>query len=538
MIFHEAGGLSEGIGLPDELLGRGMKPFTDAQTKHLAKMRAHIEAYVKAVREAAPDMKFIVGNSSAGFNFMWLRDRLPRNLWDAMGMEMAVQRFHPEDQPIDGNMQTYWLAKQMCKQYGYDDLPVTACFEVDYRPTAPGALSPDRQADWYARDALLSLAYGLPDIYVGLLDDTNSSYYTSRWGSTGVMERAPQMMPKPAYAALATLTDVLDRAKYLRTVPTGSTATQCLEFKTDADYVYPIWTSRGRQPLRLRFQTAPDELTVVHRDGRRARQRADAPLTAGPSPQYVVSPTPIAGITLGEPVSAAPSMRDVQQVCDLSAETWRLDTKPADVLTDWCAYKPLVPAKATIKTVDGALQLTLERRPDVPDLVGQYVALKPKDGAISIAGRPDTVGVWVKGNGSWGRVMFELTDARGRRWVSNGWCEDKNSWDMSDWEARMSINFDGWRMIVDPLPLHYPSGYYGPYFRDWRCVGDNSLDNEIAYPVKLSGLYVIMRQRLVHVTEMVDATSLSVDLRSVVAGETGRALVLQDATPEASEGQK
>jgi hypothetical protein len=523
MIYHEDGGMGEGIGLPAELLNQPLPQRNDQQQKAKERFFRTAEAYIDEVRSVAPNMKFMIGNSSAEFNFTFLREGFPKDKWHALGMEMAVQQFHPESQPTGWNLQSYWLAEQLRKKYGYDQLAVSACYEVDYRVTTPGALTPRTQADWYTRDLLISLAYRLPFIYAGLLDDTNSSYYTSRWGASGVMERAPLMMPKPAYAAIATLTLVLDQAKYQRTVPTGSTVTQCLEFTNEQGYVYAIWTSEGRRPVTLK---GLDQVTVVDSSGRRREISAAEPVEAGVSPRYVISSKQLTGVELGRPIHEIPAIANVQKLDTMSPAQWKLAKGPVDAFENWCAYSPLTPADAKLDG-DGVTQVTITPDPKTPDLVGRYVTLEPANGPIEISGTPDTVAVSVHGNGNWGRVIFELTDAKGRRWVSNGWDEGPNGWDMSDWEARTSINHDGWRTIIQPLPLHYPSGYYGPTFRDWRCVGDNSVTTRIEYPVKLSKIHVILREKLVQVTEMVPATSLSVQLKDVIAGDTGRAIVMK-----------
>jgi hypothetical protein len=67
------------------------------------------------------------------------------------------------------------------------------------------------------------------------------------------------------------------------------------------------------------------------------------------------------------------------------------------------------------------------------------------------------------------------------------------------------------------LDLHYPCGYYAPDFRHWRCQGDNSITNQIAYPLKFNRLYVIMRQGLVYVTDMLPAKSMSIELKDLTS---------------------
>jgi 4-hydroxy-2-oxoheptanedioate aldolase len=71
---------------------------------------------------------------------------------------------------------------------------------------------------------------------------------------------------------------------------------------------------------------------------------------------------------------------------------------------------------------------------------------------VPIRGEPHTLGLWVKGNSSWGKVMFESEDAKGgnRRTHANQY---------HDWRGELSINFDGWHFIQFPLdagPPHHP----------------------------------------------------------------------------------
>jgi len=157
----------------------------------------------------------------------------------------------------------------------------------------------------------------------------------------------------------------------------------------------------------------------------------------------------------------------------------------------------------------------------VADIVGRYAILEPAGGPIAIADKPNTIGVWVHGNSSWGRVVFELIDAKGRRWSSNGYGEAPNSWDLSDWQGDTCISFDGWRLITVRLPDHFAgSGHYGPNFYQWRCHGDNSKDNTLAWPIRLSRIYLILREKLVYLTDMVPAKSNSIELKNLTVGRS------------------
>ena len=60
------------------------------------------------------------------------------------------------------------------------------------------------------------------------------------------------------------------------------------------------------------------------------------------------------------------------------------------------------------------LEFELKHEGSVPAVVGEYVALRLKE-PVPIPDRPHSVGVWVKGDSSWGRVNWEVGDARGER---------------------------------------------------------------------------------------------------------------------------
>src|ERR1019366_6975906 len=64
------------------------------------------------------------------------------------------------------------------------------------------------------------------------------------------------------------------------------------------------------------------------------------------------------------------------------------------------------------------LELELKREGEVPHVVGEYTALRLKQ-PLPIPGKPHAVGVWVKGDGSWGRIFWEIEDAKGERWRSS-----------------------------------------------------------------------------------------------------------------------
>ncbi len=520
MIFHETR-LGLGIGLPEELLGETPPQLKGELLERRNQLYEEIVRHEEVIHKVAPDAKIILGNGLTLFNVFWLREGLPRKYWDAIGMEMAVQRFSPEGQPTGWNLQSLWIAKKMREIYGYEDLPITSCFEFDYRATAPGALSLDRQANWYARDILHCLAYRMPNISVGLLDDCNSTYYFSRWGSTGVCFRSPLMMPKPAFVALSTLTRILDMAEYQRYLDTGSHSLYCLEFKKEGDSVYTFWTTRGKYEVTLTFKHKSGEykfVDIMGREKKRFFKNGKSVITASESPGYVITRSSLDSVKAGTPSHENLELTGPHILDNLAnSNKWEIVKNGDKDFQNYCAYKPLRKGKFSIANGEGTLKISLISQLELPDIAGRYMILEPEK-SISIPGKPNTIGIWVKGNSNWGRIIFEVIDAKGRRWTSNGWEDAPNSWDMSDWEDETSINFDGWKFISTAFPLHYPSGYYESDFCNWRCQGDNSETNKMVYPLKFNRLYIIMREKLVYVTDMVPANSMTIKLKDLTVG--------------------
>lgn len=537
MIFHETSVSDLGLDLPYELTGA--EPTELQVTEDTAGGRDRVDSLKQfateraaLIRKLAPDTKIMLGNGGTLFNVLWFREKLPREVWDCCGMEMAVQAFHPEGQPTGWNLQSLWIAKRMREIYGYDDFPIASCYEFDYRCTAPGALSLKRQADWYARDALHCLAYRMPSVNIALIADCNSSYFTSRWGSTGVHFRSPLHMPKPSFVSLATMTRMLDGAEYQRWLDTGSTGVYCLEFRNADGFVYAVWSGRGKRPITV-SKGLLTRCRLVDSMGRPDDLRGGLgkiSFVAGESPSYLATTGPISGIRLGEPEYDDVALSDETIISAMERDGWRLVQQEDVAFADYCAYKPMAPGKITLTPAlsqrerggvrGGGLRLNLAPQPDVADIIARYAILEPSDGPIAIPGTPNAVGIWVNGSADWGRVYFAFEDAEGRRWTSNGWEEAPHSWDMSDWEADTSINHDGWRFIHVKLPSLYPCGYYRPECRHWRCQGDNSKDIEPVYPLKFARVYMVMRESLVYLTDMMPARSLTVGLRDLTVGST------------------
>ncbi|MCM8788515.1 MAG: hypothetical protein NC907_01865, partial [Candidatus Omnitrophica bacterium] len=160
------------------------------------------------------------------------------------------------------------------------------------------------------------------------------------------------------------------------------------------------------------------------------------------------------------------------------------------------------------------LEMELIPAEKIPDITTEYAILRLKK-PVSLDGQPTTIGVWVKGNSSWGRIMFEIEDAEGKIFLSSG----TGGWgcDIHDWPAIASINFDGWCFVQFPItkdsPLDYDKMVPGGVSGQWVFTGGQS--KSLVYPIKIKGIAIEMSKKTLDLTELVPVKNLSIRLSNL-----------------------
>lgn len=452
----------------------------------------------KFIRAKFPQLKIIAGNSggSAGMIAVMLRRGFPRELIDYLGNEATGQTFAPE-KLLPHTTGGIWLMAETARKFGYD-IPLAGCFE--YTSRAERDLGAQRHAEWYARDMLIGLAYRFPTISPAGIEDVGNCYYDTLWGASGLCQRSPLHYPKPAYVALATLTKVLDSVKLVRQMPTGSASAYALEFERGKDRIYALWTPRGECETELEFPT-DTSVAQVEFYGRQHSLKTKGKrltITAASAVNYIISPVAATKITAGKrafPNHQPPAGTQVISRMDDLAQ-WQL-------VSDKTLTTPLRrPGKFAIRQVNdpekgACLELELNREGELPHVVGEYTALRLKK-PLPMGGKPHTVGVWVKGDSSWGRIFWEIEDAKGERWRSS------KDLDGGDWGNQSAIDFDGWCFVSFPLTRESPARHIEPGsgIGQWQGNTDGVLD----YPLKLVGLCVQTHRQSLDLTQMKPVT--------------------------------
>ena len=510
MIYHE----SCGGPFPLELLGRNPQ-LSEGQLSY-GKRKAETAKFVAQVyREEFPDVKLVIGNTgtSVGGLAHLFRNKYPAEYIDFMGEESVCQTIPPEkNEAIGATAYTFWMLRQLALKFGYRDLQPVACYERNYRSNR--SLGPAKAAAWNVRDALIVHAWRSPLVPVMGPEDTSYSYYNSVWGNFGMFTRHPQTYPHPGFAAMATLTQVLDQAKFQQQLPTGSLTAYALEFSRDQQNIYAAWVARGE--MAMTFVLDRDAtIRVTDLWGATAeRPTAERELTvrASGEPLYLTTAAKVKAIRPGKrtfPEDAVPSGATVTVASRMAdASKWdvvRAVDRRIDNPGEPGAYPPFrQPGRyelrqAKDKERGDCLELELIQEGKVPTIMHEYAFLALKKPA-PVPGAPTTVGVWVKGNSGWGQLMWEYEDAEGERWLSCG--TGGYGCNIYDWPGQSSINFDGWNFVQFPMTQDSPVRVVSPgaVFNEWQSDGNGN--RKIDYPISLTGLMVSMQRKAINLTKM------------------------------------
>lgn len=516
LVFHESG--DRGAPFPSELWGEPAKavaaPLDENSPEALAQreggdLRAvaaekdrknyeknwpsrmvYLEAMAKMVREKFPQLKMQYGNDGNSLGIMGelFRQKFPKKWMDTISIEDLGQTFLPENVAV-GGLHSAWFLRELARKTGYGDVPITASTEWIGRMTL--RLGNRAQAEWKARDGLLALAYGFDTISLAGLNDTATGYYFTSWGNGGLCERYPMLAPKPSFAAIATLTQVMDRAKFQQFVPTGSMVLYVAEFQRGQEWVYALWTPRGDREITLNF---PADATRKHVDlyGRASELTGQSlQLIANTAPQYLVSKDRLTSALAGK--SSFPAEIETEKPTQIipleSLDAINIVANPKldagsknrpENLPQWREGNFEI-REVVDPEMGKCLEVELKPEGKLWEMTHEYVTLQLTKPVPTEA---KSAGVWVKGNGSWGRVNIDTKQGWGP------WASNNNRF--FSWPAVGKMNFEGWNFI------RYP-------FYDWTRKNDNIVQ----------GLIITFPRSAVVGTEMQPVENQKIRLKSI-----------------------
>jgi hypothetical protein len=504
--------------------------MTPEEKANLRTFMTTAQCAAEAVRKQWPDLKILIPWGDPLFSVYLLRAGFPKNLVDGSGLDNPGFERLPEMQLHQIALHRLYILKKEFAKAGIAN-PRLQYSEGIFVPTEVGSVTWREQMDLYTRWTLLSMAYGVDRFYSGWFAFDCGNYYGSEhYGGCGIQRRIPYCDPKPAYAAYATMTQVLDQANFDGWVKTGSPTSYCLRFKGPKGFVYALWTLRGARPITLTLKEDGAAQVTDAMNNTVARKSENKQITIGTNP----SVTYVSGVELTEAKAGEPDHRDAQPakdarlVADLGDGSWSFSNQRDKVYENGTFALQRFPGKFTGTVIEDGkhgkvLQSTLGKQDTVHELMPWYNILTPKK-PIVLEGTPSHLGLWVKGASDWGRVIYVLRDAKGEKWTSIGTQDQYNCDDMHSWSA---FNFDGWRYLRFEVPGH--TGYDS--FRKhgstwWRSDGGDGIVDLL---LSLEKIIVEQRSHVLYVNDVQPAASDSVYLGKLFAEYAAP----EDATPEA-----
>ncbi len=359
------------------------------------------------------------------------------------------------------------------------------------------------------RDSLIAFALGYTMNPCGPGTETANSYYDTIWCG-GNFTRWPLAYPRLGAAAGPTKTLVLDRARFSRMIPTGSQTVYCLEFEKDGEYVYTIWVSRGETDVTLDLGRNSLYTLTDMTGGVTEKQKAKT-IVVDEAPVYISVKSPINGVSASHrrrfPAERYPGSETavvVQPLADAAeAEIVKLADKRIELPHSPARRRGAFSLANVMDEEKGeCIEVTHLSTNNCPAMMMEYAFLKFK-APKPAPGKPDTLGLWVKGNSSWAKTYFEFTDAEGEVWFSGG--TGGYGSDVYDWPHQTARNYDGWNFIQFPITGKSPVKIHSPGDHQWQWQRDMKSGNgKIDYPITLTGIAVTENGKTLNLLTMED----------------------------------
>lgn len=499
--------------------GEPEPPLSEQEKTTLRMFAVTAKCAAEAVRKEYPDLKILIPWGDPLFIPPILRAGFPKELIDGSGLDVPAFERIPEIQLHQNAIHRLYTLRKEFEKAGISN-PQLQYVEGIFVPTEPGAVTPREQMDIYTRWTLISMAYGVKRFYSGWFAFDCGNYYGSEhYGGCGIQRRIPFCDPKPAYASFATMTDRLNEANFDGWLKTGSLNTYCLRFAGPRGKVYTLWTLRGKRPVII---TLADEGEVQVTDSmnntRTLKSKGrEVKVDLDQSVMYVTASAAVSGVVAGDTDhSDEKPAAGALAVADLGDGTWTYSNERDKVYEKGTFAISRYLGKFSTEIIKDAdhgkvLASRLEKQEKVHELMPWYNVLTPKKKPV-LTGAPSHLGLWVKGAGDWGRVIYVLRDAKGEKWTSIGTQDQYNCDDPHSWSA---FNFDGWRYLRFELPGHTGFDSFRKHGTTWwRSDGGDTI---VDLPLTLENIIIEQRSHILYVNDVQPVASDTVCLGKLLA---------------------
>ncbi|HEV7405713.1 MAG TPA: hypothetical protein VGO11_22405, partial [Chthoniobacteraceae bacterium] len=512
-------------GMSPWAMGQPYFDYTQPEADRLRSLWLTAKAAQEGVRKYAPGLKIIFGHGAGNFAQPFFRLEDWRNdMFDGFGMDLPQFERMPERQPRATEPILLWFLHHQMHEKGLLNKEIVH-LESYFPSSGPMGLTFEEQAASVVRTAVLSLSLGTTKFMrTWALETCSDGWGSSHYGSCGLYDRLPDFNPKPAAAAFATMTQILDLAKYDGWLETGSRSTYCVRFKDTDRMVYAVWTIRGTRPLEL-TTSGNGKLTRYDLHGNAFPVEVsggNATVTLSPNPQWLVGE----GVSLAFATAGPPSYTEAPaplstKLDDFEHSAWSYQAGVDEAYQTNHWDMPREPGRMEFhqgKSADRdstVLHVKLAEPDQKKPMVGFYGMFVPP-APIPIPGQAEALGMYVRGHSAWNRIVYEVVDAKGEKWRS---CGTRDAWNCDDTHSWNSINYDGWRYLRFPLPNTAPGDdYREPDAVWWGSDAEGIVD----LPLKLTRIFVEMRPQMIYADQMFPIDDLSLELDDLTAEYASR----------------
>lgn len=479
----------------------GGDPFVldDAALINIKRQMTIFEAVGTALRKSAPDAKLILQWGSPLNTIGFMEQDFPKELVDMYGMDAPMFELTPEAPNITGGVNQLWTLRQEQKRLGWPELDINWT-EGPFFPTNPGALTEAVQAQNHIRYWLLGLSYGVETFESGVVVQDAGNYYGAEHYGAGIFHRIPLNNPKPAVAAINTATTMLCGADLTEKPDTGVPTTFAMGFNHKATQTmrYALWRVVGEVDATIDVSAdKTGEAAVTDSMGNTTKlpvKDGKITVTIGPLPVWLTGVSKINSFTFAGPRYTDKPADITAKLSDFTTDGWKYDGEANEhYANNHMGIARVTDGNLTVRfgqqSPHGAAAVVhlpvepLDDRP-VASRYGTIVPAKP----IEIPGKANALGVWIEGNSSWGRIVYQLRDAKGQLWTSIG---SKDAWNCDDTHTWSYVKHDGWRYVRFPLPGNEPwDGARDLETTWWKSEGG---DGVVALPLRVERIMVEAR---------------------------------------------
>ena len=505
-IFSEPGGLGT-HGVPGIFYGEAWER-SPAETNHYEYLKFHTVNYIRAIRQYSKDVRILMPWGDPGIPIPFLMDKEDPDLAEIGGMCYDGPPFGrlPEAQISQNTvLHRMYLFNETWKKYRPGSNPFLMSVEGPHvAPVSPAYFdSEDRRAAHSVRCALILAAYGVSKQFSAVeIADCGDYWGEEQYGGAGVIGRIPEMNPHVMCSTFAALTRHLRHMEFEGWDELGSHGVYSLRFRDarKGEMMRAMWTLVGKREVVVKG--AGKELTVYDpMDNEVGIQSADgnSVLNLTTMPIWVYGTDEKTAFTLGEVDNSDARLGAHAVKLGAAKELLRQERpgkKTHALYLD--SFRDMVrrfPAEMKAEKTDEGLAISMAAEQPVDRKVMPYYSAYTCD--VEIPGVAERLSLEVKGCSDWGRVVYELADAKGETWISTG---QKDYYNCDDQGARSFFVHDGWRLLRFSLPGNLPYDAYrlaGSTW--WGCYGGDGI---VDYPLTLKRVFVERRPKTIYVNSL------------------------------------